>query len=188
MKKFRRTALLLCVLMLISAVFAPMASARRPSAQTPTNNLPWYGSVNTQTLPLNVRSGAGTNFSVVGTAPLFGTLHIVDRRVLSNGEIWLQVYWNGSQTNRGWVSGSLVFVPPNFQQWSYRVTASGLNFRSSMSTTNNNNIMATIPNNAVIPRGPVDASLGVWTYTAYRAVRHQQRTGGFVHSDHVVSA
>lgn len=58
---------------------------------------------------LNVRSGAGTSYSVVGTLKDYCYLIINDSKVLSNGVRWLNIS-NSDSTLTGWVSSEYVKI------------------------------------------------------------------------------
>jgi uncharacterized protein YvpB len=72
---------------------------------------------------LNVRSGAGTNYSKIGSLTQGAQLNVTDK--LSSG--WYKISYNGKT---GYVSGDYVYTPPVI----YKVTASNLNVRTGPGT------------------------------------------------------
>jgi uncharacterized protein YvpB len=72
---------------------------------------------------LNVRSGAGTNYSKIGSLTQGAQLNVTDK--LSSG--WYKISYNGKT---GYVSGDYVYTPPV----TYKVTATNLNVRTGPGT------------------------------------------------------
>jgi len=72
---------------------------------------------------LNVRSGAGTNYSLIGSLKRGSAVQVIQK--LSNG--WYKVSYNGKA---GYVSGQYIRSTTSSPSPVYRINASGLNVRS----------------------------------------------------------
>ena len=106
---------------------------------TTTDYPNWWGKANTTTGTLNIRSGAGTEYSLISGCPNVknGTQMKVTRQVCGNdGDVWYKVTVNG--TYKGYVKGKLV-IPVNtvaYSSWlgCARSTTGTVNVRSQAST------------------------------------------------------
>lgn len=106
---------------------------------TTTDYPNWWGKANTTTGTLNIRSGAGTEYSLISGCPNVknGTQMKVTGQVCGNdGDVWYKVTVNG--TYKGYVKGKLV-IPVNtvaYSSWlgCARSTTGTVNVRSQAST------------------------------------------------------
>lgn len=113
---------------------------------------------------LNVRSGAGTNHSIVGTLKNNTTVTILDEKTG-----WAQVEY---EKIKGWVSTDYLTIKTETttetpkeevkEKAMYKVTASALNVRKDPST--GNNLIETISNGTIVEELE---RKGTWSYIAY---------------------
>lgn len=181
---------------------ATPTTPERPSAETPSRTVAWYGVVNTA--ELNVRTWAGTENANLKSYPTIkqGTkVGVCDTIRDKDGDPWYYVVIDGEQGEKyGFVSAAYITkqtastpdAPENdgelskVPQWVGKITASILNVRSWAGT--NNPVIKAWPKlakgNLVDVCDTVTAADGSrWYY-----IRIDSRIFGFVHSAYITKA
>lgn len=179
MKNVKRiVAMLLCVVMLsamlssvVSATVGGGAGLRNIGASTP--DLPHRGRVDTAPgTNLNVRSGPGTNHSVIGSLPSGRYVTIVGATAG-----WYRVHFNGT-TSVGYVSASFLWKPCNWDDNRVFMVVvnpgSNLNFRASAPT---GAILGNAPNGTRVPQDSLTVTQG------FRSVVFRGIGTGWMHRD-----
>jgi uncharacterized protein YgiM (DUF1202 family) len=131
--------------------------------------------------PLNLRSGAGTGFSVVEVLPEGAYVEVLDGPFSANGYKWWEVYVDASG-NTGFVAGVFLTVvssgPFSIGDTVY-VTSDSLNVRSGPGTGYSVIDVITYGTNGLIIDGPVSADGYVWYEIDYVG----GKSAGWVASD-----
>ncbi len=119
--------------------------------------------------PLNLRSGAGTGYSVVEVLSEGTYVEVLDGPYSANGYKWWEVYVDGSK-NTGFVAGvflSVVSSGPFSIGDTVYVTSDSLNVRSGPGTGYSVIDVITYGTNGLIIDGPVTANGYVWYEIEY---------------------
>jgi uncharacterized protein YraI len=119
--------------------------------------------------PLNLRSGAGTGYSVIEVLSEGAYVEVLDGPYAANGYKWWEVYVDGSK-NTGFVAGVFLTVvssgPFSIGDTVY-VTSDSLNVRSGPGTGYSVIDVITYGTNGLIVDGPVTANGYVWYEIEY---------------------
>ncbi len=131
--------------------------------------------------PLNLRSGAGTSYSVVEVLSEGAYVEVLDGPYSANGYKWWEVYVDASG-NTGFVAGvylTVVSAGPFSIGDTVYVTSDSLNVRSGPGTGYSVIDVITYGTNGLIIDGPVTANGYVWYEIEYVG----GKTAGWVASD-----
>lgn len=162
--------LMLIAAFLVAGVgFAPMGANASGGGVVDGGNLYIGATAVVNQGPLNLRSGAGTGYSVVEVLYEGAYVEVLDGPYTANGYRWWQVYVDASG-NTGWVAGvylTVVSAGPFSIGDTVYVTSDSLNVRSGPGTGYSVIDVITYGTNGLIIDGPVTANGYVWYQIEY---------------------
>jgi len=180
MRFTKKIIALLLFVVILATVLSSVALATvgggvgRPTFGIATPNLPHYGEVDVSPgNVLNVRSGPGTNHSIIGTLPRDRAITIIGPA--ENG--FFKVHFNGT-TSVGYVSASFIHHPSPFadNRVFMVVVNSSLNFRASAPS---GAVIGSAPNGTRVPQFSTDITQN------FRNVVFRGVGSGWMHRDYL---